>query len=189
MAETIIIALIVAKIKGYKIKPLFKTWTIYPVVFMELIYVVMQICIFNENYEVIKYVGVLKTIYLCSYLPLIFKYEQYISAIIGSIVMVIGGILNNLAIAANNGMMPVFPNLSYVTGYATVESFSKVNDIHILGDSQTKLKFLTDIFDVGYSALSLGDIFIRFYVFIIIFKTIKYINETSYIKNKEFIQN
>ena len=57
----------------------------------------MQICIFNEYYEVIKYAGILKTIYLCSYLPLIFKYEQYISAIIGSIVMVVGGLLNNLA--------------------------------------------------------------------------------------------
>lgn len=182
MVETIIIALIFAKIKGYKIKPLFKTWAIYPVVFMELIYIVIQFNLFNENYEVIKYVGILKTVYLCSYLPLVFKYDQYISAIIGSIFVFIGGILNDIAIAANNGMMPVFPKLSYITGYATVESFSKANDIHILGSSETKFKFLTDIFDIGYSVLSLGDIFIRFYVFIIIFKTIKYINETSYIK-------
>ena len=182
MAETIIIALIFSKIKGYKIKALFRTWAIYPVIFMELIYIVIQINLFNENYEVIKYVGIFKTLYLCSYLPLVFKYEQYISAIIGTIFVFIGGILNDIAMAANNGMMPVFPKLSYITGYATIESFSKVNDIHILGNSQTKLKFLTDIFDIGYSILSLGDIFIRFYVFIIIFKTIKYINETSYTK-------
>lgn len=183
MLETIIIAIIVAKFKGYNIKPLFKTKEFYPVIFMELIYLIIQIAIFNENYEVIKYVGILKTVYLCSYLPLVFKYEQYISAIIGSIVMIIGGWLNNIAIYANDGMMPVFPNLSYLTGYATVESFSKVNDIHILGSSETKLKFLTDIFDIGYSVLSLGDIFIRFYVFIIIYKSIKYINGTSNIKN------
>lgn len=179
MAETIIIALIFAKIKGYKIKPLFKTWIIYPILFMELMCIIVQIGIFNENYEVIKYASVLKTVYLCSYLPLIFKYEQYISAIIGSVAMVIGGVLNDIAIYANNGMMPVFPSLSYITGYATVESFSKVNDIHILGNSETKLEFLTDIFDIGYSILSLGDIFIRFYVFIVIYKSIKYINETS----------
>lgn len=179
MAETIIIALIFAKIKGYKIKPLFKTWAIYPVLFMELIYIVIQMNLFNENYEIIKYVGIFKNIYLCSYLSLVFKYEQYISAIIGAIFVFIGGILNDIAIVANNGMMPVFPKLSYITGYITTESFSKANDIHILGNSETKLKFLTDIFDVGYSILSLGDIFIRFYVFIIIFKTIKYINETS----------
>lgn len=179
MLETIIIALIIAKIKGYKIKPLFKTWAIYPIVFMELIYLIMQINIFNENYEVIKFVGSFKTIYLCSYLPLIFKYEQYISAIVGSIVMLIGGWLNNIAMYANNGMMPVFPSLSYLTGYSSVEAFSKVNDIHILGNSETKMKFLTDIFDLGYSVLSLGDIFIRFYVFIIIYKSIKHINKTS----------
>ncbi|MGL5087049.1 MAG: DUF5317 family protein [Clostridium sp.] len=182
MGETIIIALIIAKIKGYKIRPLFKTWAIYPVVFMELIYLIIQISIFNENYELIKYAGVLKTVYLCSYLPLVFKFEQYISAIVGSVAMVIGGGLNDIAIAVNNGMMPVFPSLSYLTGYVKPDSFSKVSDIHILGGSETKMKFLTDIFDIGYSVLSLGDVFIRFYVFIIIYKSIKYLNEISYIK-------
>ncbi|MEG2290970.1 MAG: DUF5317 family protein [Clostridium sp.] len=179
MGETIIIALIFAKIKGYKIKPLFETWAIYPIIFLELICIVAQIAIFTESYEVIKYAGILKTVYLCSYLPLVFKYEQYITAIIGSLVMIIGGMLNNIAMAMNNGMMPVFPKLSYITGYLTVESFSKVNDIHVLGNSETKLKFLTDIFDTGYSILSLGDIFIRFYVFIIIYKSIKYINKVN----------
>ena len=184
MAETIIIAFLFAKFKGYKIKPLFKTWAIWPVIIMEIIYLVLQINIYSENYEVIKYVGVFKTIYICSYLPLVFKYEQYISAIIGSISMIIGGVLNDFAISANNGMMPVFPSISYLTGYAKVDSFSKVNDIHVLGNSETKMKFLTDIFDLGYSVLSLGDIFIRFYVFIIIFKVIKHINETSYTNDK-----
>ncbi|MGN0028014.1 MAG: DUF5317 family protein, partial [Clostridium sp.] len=77
------------------------------------------------------------------------------------------------------GYMPVFPSLSYLTGYAKVDSFSKVKDIHILGNSSTKLKFLTDIFDIGYSVLSLGDIFIRCFVFIIIYNTIKKINLTN----------
>lgn len=180
MGETIVIALILAKFKGYKIKPLFKIWGVYPVIFMELLYIFIQINIFNENYEVIKYVGIFKIIYLCSYLPLVFKYEQYLSAIIGSVAMVIGGVLNDIAISFNNGMMPVFPSISYITGYAKPDSFSKVNDIHILGGPETKVKFLTDIFDTGYSILSLGDIFIRFYVFLIIYKSLKYINETSY---------
>ena len=72
--------------------------------------------------------------------------------------------------------MPVFPTLSYLTGYGKVEAFDKVNDIHILGNSSTKLKFLTDIFDIGYSILSIGDVFIRLYVFIIIYSVIKEIN-------------
>jgi hypothetical protein len=89
--------------------------------------------------------------------------------------------LNKFVIRANNGKMPVFPTLSYFTGYAKPDSFIKVNDIHVLGDSSTKFKFLTDIIDVGYSIMSIGDIFIRFFVFIIIFNTIKYIDT---IKNK-----
>lgn len=180
MLETIIIALIICKIKGYKISPLFKSWTIYPIVFMEFLNIIFQVNIFMKNYELIKYAGILKMIYLCSYLPLVFKYKEYISAIIGSICIVFGGILNDIAIKANNGFMPVFPKLSYLTGYATKESFSKVNDIHILGGTHTNLKFLTDIFDLGYSILSIGDIFIRLYVFLIIYNSVKSINKTMF---------
>lgn len=179
MLETIIISFIICKIKGFKLKPLFKSWTVYPVIFMELVYLVVQINIFRENYEVINYVGLLKTFYLCSYLPLIFKYKQYNSAIVGSIFVVIGGILNDIAISANNGYMPVFPSISYLTGYAKSDAFNKVNDIHILGDATTKLKPLTDIFDIGYSVLSLGDIFIRGFVFIVLYSVLKQINVTN----------
>lgn len=177
MIETILISFIFCKIKKLKLSPLFKNWAIYPVLFMELLYLVVQASIFMENYEVIKYVGILKTIYLCSYLPLVFTFREYIAAIIGSFFVIVGGILNDIAITANNGFMPVFPTISYWTGYAKLDAFNKVNDIHILGDSTTRLKFLTDIFDIGYSVLSIGDIFIRCYVFIIIYNVIKYLNK------------
>ena len=179
MIETILISLIFCKIKKLKIKPLFKSWTIYPIIIMELIYMFIQINVFMDNYFLIKYVNILKIYYLCSYLPMIFIYNQYISAIIGSVFVFIGGILNDIAIKANNGYMPVFPSLSYITGYANIEAFDKVNDIHILGNSSTKLKFLTDIFDIGYSVLSLGDIFIRGFVFIIIYNVVKSLNQTN----------
>ncbi|MEG1002340.1 DUF5317 family protein [Clostridium sp.] len=178
MLETVIIALLFCKIKGYKIAPLFKNYAIYIPLFIEVLYIIIQINIFKGNYAVIQYAKTLKIVYILSYLPLIYKYKQYVSAIIGSISMFIGGLLNDIAIKANGGCMPVFPKLSYLTGYANLDSFSKVNDIHILGDGNVKLKFLTDIFDLGYSVLSIGDIFIRFYVFIIIYSSIKSINNT-----------
>ncbi|GAB6169472.1 DUF5317 family protein [Clostridium carnis] len=177
MIETILIALLVSKIKGYKLKGLFKSWEIYLVLFMEISYVIIQFNIFKENYEVIKYANILKVVYLCSYLPLIYKFKQFIYAIIGSISMLFGGVLNNIAIKANGGMMPVFPTISYWTGYVKSDSFSKVNDIHILGNAETKLKYLTDIIDVGYSILSVGDVLIRVYVFLIIYGAIKHINK------------
>ncbi|NFV76187.1 hypothetical protein FDE98_08635 [Clostridium sporogenes] len=182
MLETIILALIITKLKGYEIKSLFKSWHIYPMLTIELIYIIIQINILLENYSLITHIKILETIYICSYLFVIIKYEQYTSAIIGSIFILIGGMLNKIAIAVNNGKMPVFPTLSYFTGYAKPYSFLKVNDIHILGNSSTKFKFLTDIIDVGYSVMSIGDIFIRFFVFIVIFNTIKHINNIKSIK-------
>jgi len=183
MIEPMLLALIFAKIKGYKIKPLFKTWAIYPVLAFILMYVILEVMIFNNNYTFIKYTSTFHYLYLLTFIILIIKYKLNVSAIIGSIFIIIGSILNNIVIAANNGKMPVFPTLSYLTGYAKLDSFVKANDIHVLGSEVTKLKFLTDIVDVGYCVMSFGDICIRVFAFIIIFNTIKVINKTKIIKD------
>lgn len=177
MLETILIAFIVAKLKGNNIKLIFKSWEIYPIIIFELFYVFMQISIFLGNYNFIVYSSIYKKLYLYSFIFLIIKHRQYISAIIGSGCIFVGTILNNIAIAANDGTMPVFPTLSYYTGYVTKEAFDKIKDIHVLGNEATKLKFLTDIFDVGYSIISIGDILIRLFAFIIIYSSIKYVNK------------
>lgn len=49
MLETIILALIITKLKGYEIKSLFKSWHIYPMLTIELIYIIIQINIFLET--------------------------------------------------------------------------------------------------------------------------------------------
>lgn len=179
MVETILIAFAFGKIKGYKLTPLFKSWTIYPVLVFSIFYVILEVMIFNGNYEFIKYSSTIHLLNLLVFLILIIKYRLNFSAIIGGGFIFIGSIMNNIAISSNNGKMPIFPTLSYMTGYFKPDALTKVNDIHILGDSTTKLKFLTDIFDVGYSIMSIGDIFIRFFVFIIIFSTIKAINSDN----------
>lgn len=189
MIEPILLALIFAKIKGYKVRPLFKIWAIYPVFIFILMYLILEVMIFNNNYTFIKYTNTFHFLYLLTFLILIIKYKLNISAIIGSLFILIGSALNKVAITANNGKMPVFPTLSYLTGYAKLDSFMKVKDIHILGSSVTKLKFLTDIIDVGYCVMSIGDICIRVFAFIIIFNTIKVINETKIIKDKSSINN
>lgn len=176
MIETLLLAMLVAKLKGYNLKPLFKSWTIYPILVCELVYILFEISIFMGEYRFTQYVGVLKLLYLYLFLVPIIKYRQYYSSIIGSIFVVIGTVLNKIAIRYNDGYMPVFPKLSYWTGYMKPDTFDKVNDIHILGNSETKLKFLTDIMDIGYSILSIGDVFIRAFAFIIIYNVIKHLN-------------
>ena len=81
MLETILIALIICKLKGYKIMPLFKNWTIYPVIFLEILNVIMCITLFNGNYKFLKYTKIMEVLYIFSYLPIIFKYNQYKNAI------------------------------------------------------------------------------------------------------------
>lgn len=176
MIETIIIAMLVAKIRGYKLKPIFLSWEVYPILAFAGLYMFLNMEVFLGNYNFIKYAGILETIYICTFLILIYRYKQYVSAIIGSISIIIGTLLNKVAIYANGGKMPVFPTLSYITGYVRPDVFTKVKDIHVMGSEATKLIFLTDIIDLGYSILSIGDIFIRFFAFIIIYSCIKSAN-------------
>lgn len=184
MAETILLAFLLAKIKGYKVKPLFRSWTIYPLVVFEIITLIGQVATFFNNYEFIEIIGKLTNIYLITYLLLVLKYELYLSSIIGSFFVILGGVLNDIAIKANGGFMPVYQNLSHLTG-RTLENFQKVNDIHILGNSQTKLKILTDFIDLGYTILSIGDIFIRVFVFIVIYNALKKIDDQRRKENVE----
>lgn len=177
MIETILFAIIVAKIKKYKVEKLFKTWVFYPILIIEGLNWIGQAFIFSGNYSFVYIMAWSKTLYLVSYLFLIFKYELYKSALIGSGFVIAGGVLNDIAISSNGGFMPVFPSISYLTGYVKPESFEIVKDIHILGNSDTNLKFLTDFIDLGYSILSVGDIFIRVFVFLIIYNSIKSANK------------
>lgn len=181
MPETILFALIYSKYRKYNIKPLFQRKEIYYVLAIEVIYICLQITLFAGNYNAIKYAGTLKSIYLCTYLGLILKHQLYKEAIIGSGFILLGGMCNNLAMAANGGKMPVFPSLSYLTSYAKPEAFAiahqVANDFHILGDENTKLKILTDVVDIGYSILSVGDLLIRVFVVLIIYGAIKKTNQ------------
>lgn len=177
MIETILLAMLISKIKGYKLKPMFKSWVFYPMLIFTLFYVFLQITIFCGYYGFVKYSALLEKAYLSTFLLIVFKYEVYGSAIIGSFSVFIGTMMNKLAMSANGGKMPVFPSLSYMTGYYKPDVFLKVKDIHILGSETTKLKMLTDYIDLGYSILSIGDIFIRFFTFIIVYNSIKFINK------------
>lgn len=180
MLETIILALIVAKIKGYKIKKIFLFWQFYVILVLELLYFIIQVNFFKHNYTLLKYVGILETIYLSSYLLLIIEFKLYKGALYGSLCIFIGSLLNKIAIGVNGGKMPVFPSLTLKTGYMPKESLNTIDNLHILGDHSTNLPFLTDIFDIGYSILSIGDIFIRAFVFIIIYQSVKFLNNNNH---------
>jgi hypothetical protein len=102
-----------------------------------------------------------------------FRYRLYKEGIIGAAFVFTGTFLNKIAMNLNGGKMPVFPSLSYITGYTRTDMFYSSGDsLHILGNEATKCKILTDIFDVGYCILSIGDLMIRIFIALILYATV-----------------
>ena len=176
MVIMILGAMLLAKIKGNKISLLFATWIFYPTLILECVLFFFQLNAFLGNYYFVQFASIYKNVYLLSYLIPILALKLYKPAMIGSASILTGTLLNNFVIAQNGGKMPVFPSLSYLTGYFKPESFQFVNDIHILGSASTHWKILTDYIDVGYSILSPGDLLVHFFSFLILYETIKALN-------------
>jgi hypothetical protein len=108
----------------------------------------------------------------------------YKPGICGSIFIITGTFLNKFVISQNGGKMPVFPSLSKITGYFKVSTIGIADNIHIIGSETTRFKFLTDYIDLGNSILSIGDVLIHSFTFIVIYYAIKEINKGLNIQQK-----
>jgi len=176
MIITICAVFILAKIKHYKLKYIFFSWSFYPVLISQCVLIFFQCSVFFGTYYFVKFAKIIEPAIVVSFVFSIFAYSLYKPAVIGSFSIIIGTILNKFVIAQNGGKMPVFPSLSYITGYVTPEAFDVADSLHILGSAATKFKFLTDYIDLGYSILSPGDIFIHFFTFLMLYTIIKAAN-------------
>lgn len=175
MIFSILFALALAKLKGYMLRPLLRTYSIYPFMVLTIIMIYLQLCIFFHNYTWIRYAQYIKSVYLVSLVIPFLVHKLYKPGIIGALLIILGTFLNKFVMSHNGGRMPVYATLSKLTGYYS-ETAMKASDIHVVGDSSTKFKFLTDFIDIGYSVLSIGDVLIHSFVFIILFNVIKELN-------------
>src|SRR5690554_2065694 len=185
MLLNIFISIILAKIKSYKIKPLFKAYPLYPFYFAEFVYIVLQVCIFFDNYYFVQYARMINSLYMYTLILPVLAYKLYKPGIIGSVLIIIGSFLNKFVMSQNGGRMPVYPTLSKLTGYFNDTTIPSTDSIHILGDENVKFKFLTDYIDIGTSVLSVGDVLIHSFITIIIYFTIKELNISKQLKEKE----
>lgn len=176
MIITILLACIFAKIKHYKLGYLFTSWTFYPILITQSILILFQMSIFWGTFDFVKFAPILQKAILLSFLFPILVYHLYRPAAVGLVSVALGTALNRFVIAQNGGKMPVFPSLSYLTGYCTPASFGAADSIHVLGSAATKYWFLADYIDVGYSILSPGDLLVHSFVLILFYYTIKAIN-------------
>lgn len=184
-------AFIWSKIKGYKIMPVFKAYSLYPCVIVEFLYLFLQFNIIIHNYSFVKYTPYIKNVYLFVLIIPMLVYKLYKPGLLGSALIIIGTLLNKFVMMQNSGKMPVYASLSKITGYYSESAIQSVDNIHVIGTDLTKFKFLTDYIDIGWSILSIGDLLIHSFTFIIIYYTIKEINKRQNIipkyKNMEDI--
>ncbi len=185
MILSVLIAFFIAKLKKYSLAPVFQSFVLYPLFAVEILYWFFQINTFMGNYDYIKFSSYLKNAYMLVLLIPILIYKLYGAALVSSGCVLIGTVLNKIAIKANDGKMPIYPTLSKLTGYYKADSLEDIADsLHILGDLGVKLKILTDYIDIGWSILSIGDLLNHSFVTIIVFYTIKALNHDKINKLK-----
>lgn len=176
MIIEIIIVCLLAKLKRFQLHYLFRAWTFYPILLMQCVLVVFQASLFFRQYMFVRFVPYTEMAVIFSFIFALFAFKLYTPAILGSISIGVGTLLNKLVIAQNAGKMPVYPTLSYLTGYVTPEMLTSLDSLHSLGNPETKLKFLSDYIDYGYCILSPGDVFIHLFACIMLFELIKAVN-------------
>ncbi|MFV0342497.1 MAG: DUF5317 family protein [Anaerocolumna sp.] len=175
----IFLALICVKMKGYKIVPILKAYALYPYILAEGLYVFLQMNVWLGNYDYIKYGSLFKNIYLLTLIIPLLLYKLYKPGFISAALIVLGTILNRFVISQNGGKMPVFASLSKITGYYNESVFGTIDNVHTIGNASTKFKFLTDFIDIGFSVLSIGDILIHAYPYIVICSVIGVITKSQ----------
>ena len=154
----------------------------------------------HGEYWFLIYGGCIKTFSILFYLALAWKYNLFNISIFskyktdtspllttitspvsfGVLCIGIGSVLNMIAVKFNNSKMPVFPNVSFSTDYSKMDMFDKMlkyKDYHVFGSHDTNLIFLTDIYDVFFSIMSLGDLITRIFVVLIIYYSVKECNK------------
>ena len=176
MVVEILIICFLAKIKNYKLKYLFDSWTFYPVLAVQCILIFFNFSVFFGTYYFVQFASSIDFAIILSFIFSMYVYKLYKPAISGSVLVVIGTFLNKFAITQNGGKMPAFPTFSYITGYVTPNMFGAADNLHVLGNSATKFIFLTDYIDYGYSILSVGDVFIHLFFCIMLYSIIKAVN-------------
>lgn len=166
MIEFIIGTLLYSKFKkGYKLLPILKNWVFY----LPLIGIILCV-IFGST----QYINIAKFLFVISFIPIIYILNiKTLHLVIGTLCILSAGLLNLIAIKANNGMA-VFPSLSYTTGLITAEMIVEHN--YILGNESTKLIPLTDVLDSGLGIYSLGDLIILFIFSYVLYLFIKHCN-------------
>lgn len=178
MLPFLLAACLIAKIRRYRLAPIWRDLSLYPIYAVECAYWTLQGFAFAGDYRFVPYAAYLQMAFLLSLVFPILRHRLYVRAIVGTGMTLLGTALNKLVMAANGGKMPVYPTLSRLTGYFDPAALEGGFDsVHALMGGNTALRFLGDYIDIGFSIMSPGDLLIHGFSAIIFYGAIKSLNE------------
>lgn len=174
----ILLAIIIAKLRGNRVTVLLKEPSLIPVWVIEIIFWILQACIWMQDYRFVGYAGYLQTASVLALLWPILKFKLYPQAIVGAVMVGVGSAMNRIVMWANGGKMPVIPSFSGITLYYREGALEVSQDVrHIMMSESTKLNFLADYIDVGFSVISLGDVLVHLFTTVVIYCVIAKCNQ------------
>ena len=170
----VLIPLVIALIKGYRIRPVFRVPDLYPFFFTCVVHGFFVVNAWLGNHEFVKYAGPLQYIMILTLILPVVRRHIFGPTMVGVGFTLIGTLMNRIVINANNGKMPVYPTISKWIGYYKDGQLDgSIDDLHVLLDGSSKLPFLADYIDLGVCVLSPGDLLIHSFASIIVYYTVK----------------
>lgn len=174
MLVFILISLVIACIKGYRVRTVFCVLDLYPFFLTCACHGFFVINAWLGNHDFVKFAPILQYFMILTLLLPILRRRIIWPTMIGVGLTMVGTIMNRIVIYANNGKMPVYPTVSKWIGYYKEGQLDgSIDALHVLMDGSSKLPFLADYVDFGVCILSPGDLLIHAFASIIIYYTVK----------------
>ena len=174
----ILLAVVIAKLRHLRVGVILREPSLIPIWIIEILFWLLQACIWRQDYRFIGLSGYMQTASILALLWPILKYRLYPQAITGSGMVAVGSALNRIVMNANDGRMPVALSLSGFTNYYSEGALEASQDArHIIMSDATKLNFLADYIDVGFSIMSIGDVLVHLFTTIVIYFVIVKCNQ------------
>lgn len=170
----ILVPLLIARIKGYRVLNLFRVIDLYPFFLACACHGFFILSAWMGYHGFVKYADALQSIMILSMLLPIVRRRIFTPTMIGVGLTLAGTVMNRIVINANGGKMPVYPTVSKWIGYYRDGQLDgTIDQLHILMDRSSRLWFLADYIDLGLCILSPGDVLIHAFSSLIIYYTAK----------------
>ena len=175
MTPFILVPLLIAYCKGYRVQRVFLVWDLYPLFATVLCHGVFIAFAWCGNHYFVQYAEWLQRAVILSLLFPILRRRIAGPTYVGVGITLLGTAMNRIVINANGGHMPSAPTLSRMIGFYREGQLEAgaVDTVHTMFTGACKYPLLADYIDLGVCILSPGDVLIHAFASIIVYYTVK----------------